>query len=51
MKIFQFLGRTALTIWLLVLVYRGSRVALVAVLALIFAWAEIVNLLLIRKNK
>ena len=41
MRLVQFLARTALTVWLLVLVYRGSRVALVVVLGLICVVIEL----------
>jgi len=41
MTLVPFIGRTALTIWLLILVYQGSRVALVVSLALIFLMLEL----------
>jgi hypothetical protein len=42
----QFIIRTALTIYLLVLVYRGSRVALVLLLSAIYITLEVLPIVL-----
>jgi len=46
MAVVSFVLRTALTIWLLVLVYQGSRIALVVVLALLYIESELAALII-----